>query len=216
MSEQFAEMSAAEIRELCSLPCVFAYEIPCGKDPKLGVLRAVKRREPRKYLVEYEVIPCYPFLTAEGLLSLKVQLDIRDSELYRTHWAVKDVTLERELESVGVALPGSVIQLRSFVDIDNHHFAVALSFPGEHRDFIERVAMDLEGRLGKGACFYDKYYEAMLARPNLDLLLQDVYSNRSDLVVAFVCADYDEKLWCGIEWQKIRERRWIVRAGWLP
>ena len=65
---------------------------------------------------------------------------------------------------------------------------------------------DLEQELGANACFYDKWYEGQLARPNLDELLEEVYRERSNLVVAFVCEAYDKKLWCGIEWRQIKER----------
>ena len=78
---------------------------------------------------------------------------------------------------------------------------------------MERVAVELEERLGSDACFYDKYYEALLARPNLDVLLQGIYGERSDLVVVFVSAEYDVKKWCGVEWQKIRERRAWGKEG---
>lgn len=45
-----------------------------------------------------------------------------------------------------------------------------------------------------------------MARPNLDGLLQGIYGERSDLVVVFVSAEYDGKLWPDVEWRKIRER----------
>lgn len=92
------------------------------------------------------------------------------------------------------------------VDVTQHRFDVALSFPGEHRPYVERVAAKLGESLGPNACFYDKNYRAQLAAPNADLLLQAIYRERSDLVVAFICREYDEKKWCGIEWRKIRER----------
>ena len=92
------------------------------------------------------------------------------------------------------------------VDVTRHRFDVALSFPGEYRSYVERVAAKLAEALGPNACFYDKSYRAQLAVPNVDVLLQEIYRERSDLVVAFVCREYDEKKWCGIEWRKIRER----------
>lgn len=92
------------------------------------------------------------------------------------------------------------------VDIEHHQFDVALSFPSEQREYVKCVAVQLNRLLGSDACFYDKFYEAQLARPNLDTLLHDIYGDRSGLVVVFVCAAYDAKLWCGIEWRKIRER----------
>jgi len=36
-------------------------------------------------------------------------------------------------------------------------FRVALSFPGEHRPFVEEVAKSLARRLRKDRVFYDRY-----------------------------------------------------------
>ena len=99
------------------------------------------------------------------------------------------------------------------VDVRQHRFDVALSFPGEYRPYVERVAAELGAALGANACFYDRNYRAQLAVPNMDALLQEIYGERSDLVVAFVCQEYEEKMWCGIEWRKIRERLSDGRAG---
>ena len=203
---RFGDLDPGLIRELCSLPCVFAYESRCGKDPKFGVLRGAKRRSGGRLWIDYAIMACAPFATADDLLAEGTALDIGEWELNRTHWAVKDVDLAQELGRIGIVLPEWATPRRKQVDLGRHRFRVALSFPGEHRDYVERVAMELDQQLGANACFYDRFYEALLARPNLDVLLQGIYGERSDLVVAFVCAEYDEKLWCGIEWRKIRER----------
>ena len=206
IAARFDELNAEQVRELCSLPCVFAYEAQCAKDPRFGVLRSVRRRGSRDVRIEYSILPCEPFATAGDLESMGRLLDIRGFELNRTHWAVKDVDLARELARKGIELPGWAGTPRRNVDIERHRFEVALSFPGEQRSYVDRVAGELDDVLGVGACFYDRFYEAQLARPNLDLLLQDIYGERSGLVVVFVCAEYDDKVWCGIEWRKIRER----------
>lgn len=52
---------------------------------------------------------------------------------------------------------------------------------------------------------YDNNYVSQLARPSLDLLLQDIYRNRSKLIVVFISADYERKNWCGIEFRAIRD-----------
>ena len=206
IADRFTDLDPAQIRGLCSLPCVFAYESVCGKDPKFGALRGVKRRSGGRLRIDYAIMPCAPFATADDLLTERTVLDIGELELYRTHWAVKDVDLAQELGRMGIVLPEWARPGRNQVELGRHRFRVALSFPGEHRDYVERVATELDQQLGPNACFYDRFYEAQLARPNLDVLLQGIYGERSDLVVAFVCAEYDEKLWCGIEWRKIRER----------
>src|SRR5207245_1112695 len=63
---------------------------------------------------------------------------------------------------------------------------------------------EVKKRLGQGAVFYDKDFTAQLARPNLDTLLQRIYLTNSDLVVVFLCSDYERKQWCGLEWRAIR------------
>jgi hypothetical protein len=35
--------------------------------------------------------------------------------------------------------------------------------------------------------------------------LQDIYRNRADLVVIFLCEEYGAKQWCGLEWRAIRD-----------
>lgn len=92
-----------------------------------------------------------------------------------------------------------------FKKIENINFKVALSFPGEKREFVSQVAVSLSNELGEDTVFYDMKYQAQLARPNLDNLLQDIYRNRSDLIVVFLCEEYAEKEWCGLEWRAIRD-----------
>ncbi len=91
------------------------------------------------------------------------------------------------------------------VDVTKAIFDVALSFPGEEREYARTVADRLSLRLGRNRVFYDDFYKSQLARPNLDTLLQDIYRNRSSLVVAFLCEAYSQKEWCGIEFRAIRE-----------
>lgn len=84
-------------------------------------------------------------------------------------------------------------------------FRVALSFPGEHRDLVRRIATCLADQLEQGSVFYDHFHKAELARPDLDTYLQQIYHDDSDLLVVFICADYEEKEWCGLEWRAIRD-----------
>src|SRR5207247_1145557 len=52
---------------------------------------------------------------------------------------------------------------------------------------------------------YDKFHEAEFAQPNLDTHLQHLYHDESDLIVVFLCTEYSEKEWCGLEWRAIRD-----------
>ncbi len=78
-----------------------------------------------------------------------------------------------------------------------------MSFPGEQRAFISQVADCLSQSLGRERVFYDQYYEAELARPDLDLYLGKIYHDDSELVVPFYSADYERKKWCLLEWRQM-------------
>ena len=84
-------------------------------------------------------------------------------------------------------------------------FEIALSFPGEYRDFVKAVADKLSGEVGRERVFYDAYYEAELARPNMDTYLQKLYHDQTELIVVFLCAEYEQKEWCGLEWRAVRD-----------
>ncbi len=84
-------------------------------------------------------------------------------------------------------------------------FRVALSFPGEKRDFVKEVATVLASALDQDRVLYDEYYTAEFARPNLDTYLGRLYHQESELLVPFLCADYETKEWCGLEWRQMRD-----------
>lgn len=92
----------------------------------------------------------------------------------------------------------------SGIDIFTHVFRVAFSFPGEARHRIGPIARNVQEALGPDSVFYDEWYKAELARPNLDLRLQGIYT-RAELVVVCLCAGYERKEWCGLEWRPIRD-----------
>lgn len=91
------------------------------------------------------------------------------------------------------------------INIRDHYFEVSLSFPGEHRAYVLSVANELENLLGKNTYFYDDNYKSQLATPNLDILLQNIYSSRSKLIVVFLSSEYEKKEWCGLEFRAIKE-----------
>jgi hypothetical protein len=84
-------------------------------------------------------------------------------------------------------------------------FKVALSFPVKKRDFVKGVADELCEIYSKDAVFFYENYLEELARPNLDLYLQKIYSSDSQLIVVFLCEAYEKGEWCGLEWRVIRE-----------
>jgi len=89
---------------------------------------------------------------------------------------------------------------------DAKRFRIALSFPGEYRDnVISSIAERLAKKFGREKILYDLFHQAEFARRDLDIYLQNLYRNESDLIVVFLCKDYDLKPWCGVEWRAIRD-----------
>jgi hypothetical protein len=89
--------------------------------------------------------------------------------------------------------------------MDSRRFTVALSFPGEKREFVSKVADLLAKRFGQQKVLYDKYHEAEFARPNLDVHLPNLYGTQSELIAIFLCDEYKKKRWCNLEWRSIRQ-----------
>lgn len=87
--------------------------------------------------------------------------------------------------------------------MNTKRFRIALSFAGQKRDFVAEVAAILAGRFGEPAILYDKYHEAEFARYDLGVYLPKLYRDESDLVVAVLCPEYDQKPWTGWEWMGI-------------
>lgn len=204
ITSRFGNLSEDAIAQLKQLPCIFAYEASHNLAPKFGAITNIQSRQ-GQVRIEYEIQPLDRFLTAEELHELAFELDISKWEMNRTHWAVKDVNLVKELSAKEIKLPEWAIGLKKGIDIETHHFAVGLSFPGEARSLVEKIAEELERLIGPDSYFYDNNYVAQLARPGLDLLLQDIYGNRSKLIVVFLSGDYQRKDWCGIEFRAIRD-----------
>lgn len=201
---RYGSLDASSVDLLKKLPCIFAYEAGNRQHPKFGVIRDIVKRQ-GQVRIEYDVIEIEPFLSYENLSDMLFELDISDWELNRTHWAVKDVNLAKELHARGIQIPNWARSVLKAVDISTHRFEVGLSFPGEVRPLVKEVAGHLERLVGPNAYFYDDNYVSQLARPALDTLLQDIYRNRSKLIVVFLSADYQRKNWCGIEFRAIRD-----------
>ena len=84
-------------------------------------------------------------------------------------------------------------------------FAVALSFPGEHRVFVEAVAGHLAAQFSKDRVLYDKYHDAEFARLDLNTYLPTLYRKDSELIVIFLCPEYAAKQWCRLEWRHVSQ-----------
>jgi len=88
---------------------------------------------------------------------------------------------------------------------ERRRFAIALSFPGEWREYVEQVANALLPAFGKARIFYDAWHEGLIIGIASNRKLQTIYGADSDLIVPFFCEDYHRKEWCGVEWRAIEE-----------
>jgi hypothetical protein len=94
---------------------------------------------------------------------------------------------------------------KPIINLEKHQFDVALSFSGNVRSYVEKVASGLGKTNSPDSFFYDNNYKSQLSRPSLDDLLQDIYKNRSKLIVVFLSAEYQSKNWCRIEFRAIKQ-----------
>jgi len=83
-------------------------------------------------------------------------------------------------------------------------FRVALSFAGEHRPVLQQIAVALAATLSEGAILYDHFHKLDFARLDLDTYLPNLYRTHSDLILVFLCPQYQTKRWCRLEWRYIR------------
>lgn len=203
VTEIYGQLDGDSVSHLIQLPCIFAYEKHCEKPPKFGYIKEIISRQ-NEVRIEYKIVDVHPFLSVSDFERMYFDLDVGKMEMFRTHWAVKQVNLRKALIPFGIALPVLTDDVINPVDLSTHTFFVALSFPGESRALVEMVAAELERTLGPNSYFYDNNYTSQLARPSLDVLLQGIYS-RAKLDVVFVGANYQNKDWCGVEFRAIRE-----------
>jgi len=83
-------------------------------------------------------------------------------------------------------------------------FDVCLSFAGENRTYVDKVAAQLRSRGLR--IFYDRYEEVALWGKNLYEHLDDVYRNAARYCVLFISAQYAKKLWTNHERRSAQAR----------
>ena len=98
LTTRYGDLDGNSIAELKRAPCIFAYETGLQLPPKFGYIKEIVHRR-AQVRIEYQLHRVEPFLTADDLGSMAFELDIGKHELYRTHWAVKEVNLPKELHA---------------------------------------------------------------------------------------------------------------------
>jgi hypothetical protein len=92
-------------------------------------------------------------------------------------------------------------------------FQIGLSFPGSLRDTLVReVAKILALRLmnntledGQKHVLYDEFHCDEFNKPGLKDELPLYYRDNCEVVAVFLSAEYANRHWCGLEWEKIKD-----------
>lgn len=83
-------------------------------------------------------------------------------------------------------------------------YDVALSFAGEERDYVDRVATTLKSE--NISVFYDAFEEAKLWGKDLYEYLDEIYKKKAKYCIIFISKNYAKKLWTTHERKSAQER----------
>lgn len=100
IAKAFAVLTESHIKSLLSWPCLFAYE-KGNQDFRIGNLRSVKEQG-RTIRIEFDFNDDIPTILYAKIKPITPLLDIRDWEMNRTHWAIKDEDLLQRLRDNGL------------------------------------------------------------------------------------------------------------------
>lgn len=93
----------------------------------------------------------------------------------------------------------------------SYTYDIVLSFAGENRNYVEKVAVCLKENNIK--VFYDNFEEADLWGKNLLLHFRELYKDLSKYCIIFTSKYYAEKLWTNQELQSVLERVLLEKGG---
>ena len=91
--------------------------------------------------------------------------------------------------------------------MEERQYDVALSFAGEDRHYVERLANFLQ--TGGYSVFYDKFEPAQLWGKNLYVHFSSVYKDQARYCVMFLSEHYARKLWTQHERQSAQARAFV-------
>ncbi len=92
-------------------------------------------------------------------------------------------------------------------------YEVALSFAGEQRGYVDRVADCLRSR--GVSLFYDNYEEADLWGKNLYEHLTAVYRDKARFTIMFISNDYAKKAWTTLERRSAQSRAFEENSEYI-
>lgn len=92
-------------------------------------------------------------------------------------------------------------------------FLVAFSLAGEQRELVRSIAESVEQIGGRGTVFFDEWFDYYLAGSDADTRLQEIYGQKTELVVLSVSSNYGKKPGTLAEHEAIRARHMPLRAS---
>ena len=95
----------------------------------------------------------------------------------------------------------------------NYKYDVALSFAGEDRVYVEKVATFLKQQ--KVKVFYDKFEETNLWGKNLYTHLSNIYKDEARYTVMFISKFYASKLWTNHERESAQARAFDENSEYI-
>ena len=99
---------------------------------------------------------------------------------------------------------------------DQFEYDVALSFAGEQREYVERVAKFLKSKDIR--VFYDRDVQSVLWGKNLSVALEEIYLDKAQYCIIFISSDYAKKEWTCLEVSAAMERLLLIIShyrSWL-
>jgi hypothetical protein len=97
--------------------------------------------------------------------------------------------------------------------LSERKYDVCLSFAGENRKYVEKVAEQLRQRGVR--IFYDEYEVASLWGKDLYEHLSDLYKNAARFCVIFISKHYARKLWSNLERRSAQARAFEENAEYI-
>lgn len=136
ISEKFKKLTTESIEAIISYPCIFAYE---GRDTifRIGNITTITEQG-RNLRIEYQLDENIRPIQFQEIEDIAPLLDIREWEMNRTHWAIKDENLFERLERIiGRNRYASVIEPKSIESI--HKVDESKNTVNTVQEFISQV-----------------------------------------------------------------------------
>jgi hypothetical protein len=147
---------------------------------------------------------------------IRVRIAERRGRLEKTRAGVQALGLPPRQQPRDVSIPAPTTAPRSAARPNaaaTPNYDVALSFAGENRPYVHRVAEILK-QAGVNP-FYDEFEKAKLWGKNLVDYLADIYQHRSRFVVMFISKHYVEKAFPTHERQHAQARALVAKEEYI-